>query len=46
MTGETVAGPFTGHTDSVNSVALSPHSNFVHGRNWATCIDTQMLLLQ
>jgi WD40 repeat protein len=120
MTGEPAAGPFTGHTDSVNSVALSPdgqqivsgstdrrirvsnvtigntvtandvdftehfmidgdgwvygsedellmwipsvyweylhrrstiwisgkrgtvlnHSNFVHGRSWATCIDT------
>jgi WD40 repeat protein len=24
MTGETVAGPFTGHTGSVNSVAFSP----------------------
>src|SRR6266478_1061382 len=28
-TGETVAGPFTGHTDSVNSVAFSPDGHHI-----------------
>jgi WD40 repeat protein len=29
MTGERVAGPFTGHTDFVNSVAFSPHGHYI-----------------
>jgi WD40 repeat protein len=29
MTGETVAGPFTGHTDCVNSVAFSPDGQHI-----------------
>src|SRR6266481_6572266 len=29
MTGETVAGPFTGHTDGVSSVAFSPDGHHI-----------------